>query len=91
MTENETALLLGRFESLREELPRCARHRESSQIDCVECMYLSTHIYAPLEEIEIEFRRMRAALEDVAAGRREFDLTPRGQDFDFVTSFWFLV
>lgn len=44
-----------------------------------------------LAKIELAFTRMRAALEDVAAGRREFDLTPRGQEFDFVSSFWFLV
>lgn len=44
-----------------------------------------------VEAVLEERRRMRAALEDIAGGRREFDLTPTTEDFDFVGSFWFVV
>lgn len=44
-----------------------------------------------VEKIEAAHRRMRATLEDIAAGRREFDLTKQGEQFDFVESLWFLV
>jgi hypothetical protein len=46
---NETESL---FTAIRRELPVCGRHRDVSHLDCVECMYLSTKLYAPLEQIE---------------------------------------
>lgn len=46
---------------------------------------------AALEELTTQLDVALQALAEIAGGRQEFDLTPREQQFDFVSSFWFLV